>query len=85
MRFGYIIGFKLIDRGVLEYFGSFGIANLYSNICLFHKIYSGYVYHYIFILWLFIMLILFSVYYLTGAVLTFYFFFGVCYLIFYNE
>jgi proton-translocating NADH-quinone oxidoreductase chain L len=84
MKFGYVIGFKLIDRGVLEYFGSTGVANLYNTICLYHKLYSGYVYHYIFILWVFIMFSILIIFIIEIPCIIFYFcsiflfFYSVC-------
>ena len=51
LSFSYKTTFKLIDRGVIEYFGSFGIINFIYKITYFiSKFQSGYIYHYIFVI-----------------------------------
>lgn len=59
INFSYFISFKLIDRAILEQFGSFNIANLNKNILRLQNIATGFIYHYIFILWNFCIWIFF--------------------------
>jgi NADH-ubiquinone oxidoreductase chain 5 len=72
LLFSYKITFKLIDRGVIEYFGSFGVINLISKIS-YHisKFQSGYIYHYIFVIILSLIFFLLIIYYVKIKILTF--------------
>lgn len=48
-NFGYTISFKLLDRGLIEFIGPFGITLLFKKIInLNSKLQSGLIYHYIF-------------------------------------
>jgi NADH-ubiquinone oxidoreductase chain 5 len=50
---GYNYSFKLIDRGLLELVGPYGITNLISLISLkISKLQTGYLYHYAFLFFL---------------------------------
>ncbi len=49
LSFGYKYSFKLIDRGLLELIGPFGLKNLMARIVLnVNKLHTGFIYHYAF-------------------------------------
>jgi NADH-ubiquinone oxidoreductase chain 5 len=46
-KFGYSVSYKFIDRGIFEILGPTGLSNLALNVgSKFHKMQSGYIYHY---------------------------------------
>jgi len=48
-KFGYSISYKFVDRGVFEILGPTGLTVFFSKISYnFHKMQSGYLYHFIF-------------------------------------
>lgn len=59
--FSYYITFKLLDKGIIEFFGPTGITKFFNNnIIFFLKLQTGFVYHYAGII-LNIILLLFSI------------------------
>lgn len=53
LSFGYLVSFKLFDRGLIELFGPFGLSMLVSNITKkVSKLQTGFIYHYAFILFI---------------------------------
>ena len=49
-KFGYSVSYKFIDRGIFEILGPTGISMLVFNLgSHFHKMHSGYLYHYMLI------------------------------------
>jgi NADH-ubiquinone oxidoreductase chain 5 len=51
LYFAYHISYKLIDRGIIEFFGPMGLTNLLSNESKnMHNIQTGFLYHYAFII-----------------------------------
>ena len=49
--FAYHVSYKLIDRGIIEFFGPMGLSNLISKQSKsLHKIQSGLLYHYAFVM-----------------------------------
>ena len=47
LYYGYQISFKMIDRGLLEYIGPFGLIQIFSKITKNNsKLQSGFIYHY---------------------------------------
>ena len=51
--FGYNISFKIIDRGLIEVIGPFGITNTILNFTKrFSQLQSGFVYHYAFVIFI---------------------------------
>lgn len=60
-QISYVFSYKDIDRGLLEKIGPFGIINLIQHNSLnFKKIQTGYIFHYLFLLVLFILISIFS-------------------------
>jgi len=72
MYIGYHLTFKLVDRGIIEYFGSMGLAN-YLSIFSFRALAynSGYVYHYILLVLLGIVFFLFAIFLLQVSPMIF--------------
>lgn len=63
MSFFYFITFKLIDRGLIEFFGPLSIVRFFSRMSYyFSRFQNGFIYHYIFIMLLGIIFILFIVF-----------------------
>lgn len=61
LYFGYHISYKLIDRGVIELLGPYGLVQLfYSKALNFTKTQSGYIYHYGFVMLLGLTVIIFE-------------------------
>lgn len=59
LSFGYSISFKLLDRGFIELFGPYGLSSSvlkFSNKLT--KFQSGYIYHYMFVIFISITLLL---------------------------
>lgn len=52
LKFCYLVSFKLLDRGFLEFFGNFGLVKVSSRFSLFlsNRFHSGFIYHYIFLI-----------------------------------
>lgn len=51
MKFGYHISFKMIDRGLLEANGPFGIVNILRHLIKkISSLQSGLIYHYVFVM-----------------------------------
>jgi len=49
-NFGYVVSYKIIDRGIFEILGPHGISNILSKMSFtIAKLQTGYVYHYTFI------------------------------------
>ena len=72
LSFSYKITFKLIDRGIIEYFGPFGIINfIYKLTFLISRFQSGYIYHYIFVIILSLIFFLVIIYYIKIKIITF--------------
>jgi NADH-ubiquinone oxidoreductase chain 5 len=45
-KFGYTLGFKIIDQGFIQYFGPKGLINLFLNLSnRVSYMHSGYIYH----------------------------------------
>jgi NADH-ubiquinone oxidoreductase chain 5 len=85
LSFSYKITFKLIDRGIIEYFGPFGIINFISkSTLLISRFQSGYIYHYIFVIILSLIFFLVIVYYLQVKIITFILFGIMFFLLFIN-
>ena len=50
-KFGYLVGFKSIDQGFVQFFGPRGIIVTISKLSKFvSRFQSGYIYHYSFIM-----------------------------------
>jgi len=65
LTFGYQTTYKIIDRGIIEMLGPYGLSNLvYSNSLAIRKFQTGIVYHYIFVLLIFLTCFL-SLYYVS--------------------
>lgn len=61
----YHITFKLIDRGLLEYFGPLNIVRIFNKLSYrISQIQTGFLYHYIFIIFIFIICLIFYNYFL---------------------
>jgi len=51
IRFGYRVAFQVLDRGIFEWVGPFGLAYIFNSlIYIAHKIQSGIIYHYLFLI-----------------------------------
>nr|YP_009118091.1 NADH dehydrogenase subunit 5 [Malawimonas californiana]AJF22851.1 NADH dehydrogenase subunit 5 [Malawimonas californiana] len=51
--FGYNISFKLIDRGIIEIIGPYGLSSIVLNLTSkLTKFQTGYIYHYIFVIFI---------------------------------
>jgi len=51
LNISYFYNYKDVDRGILEYFGPFGIINnIKDTVFTYKKLQTGYIYHYIFLL-----------------------------------
>lgn len=62
--FSYSIMYKLIDKGILEIVGPYGITyNLYNWSVKFSKLQTGYIYHYIGYIFIVLLLLLFLIVY----------------------
>ena len=49
-NFGYAVSYKIIDRGIFEILGPYGISNILSKMSFtIAKIQTGYIYHYTFV------------------------------------
>ena len=47
LAFGYSVSFKLLDKGLIEYFGPLGLANFFTRMSTaFSRYQTGYIYHY---------------------------------------
>lgn len=75
VNYSYFITFKLIDRAILETWGSLGVSNLINISETIQGKITGYIYHYIFILWNFCIWIFFFLE-LINFKLDFFFFFS---------
>lgn len=51
INFSYFISFKLIDRAILEYWGSIGFSKIANISFKIQENSTGYIYHYMFIIW----------------------------------
>lgn len=71
MFFSYWITFKLIDRGILESIGSFGISNWNKFFKYVQRFFSGYIYHFIFLIFLFFIYFFFLAYCFSFTLFTF--------------
>ena len=59
LSFGYNISFKLIDRGFIELLGPLGLVNFLNRVSfLINKMNTGFIYHYVFIIFLGILFLL---------------------------
>jgi NADH-ubiquinone oxidoreductase chain 5 len=57
--------YKLVDKGILEIFGPYGITyNLYNWSIKINKLQTGYIYHYIGYIFLILLLLLFTIVYM---------------------
>jgi proton-translocating NADH-quinone oxidoreductase chain L len=63
LKFGYFFGFKIVDQGLIQYFGARGLITMFTNFSnRISYLQSGYIYHYTFIMFsgfLVLLLILF--------------------------
>nr|YP_009317212.1 NADH dehydrogenase subunit 5 [Palpitomonas bilix]YP_009317273.1 NADH dehydrogenase subunit 5 [Palpitomonas bilix]BAV82380.1 NADH dehydrogenase subunit 5 [Palpitomonas bilix]BAV82441.1 NADH dehydrogenase subunit 5 [Palpitomonas bilix] len=59
LRFGYSITFKSLDKGLIEFLGPYGIANVVSRVSsLTSALHTGYIYHYAFVMFVGVVFIL---------------------------
>jgi NADH-ubiquinone oxidoreductase chain 5 len=50
-RFGYNVSYKTVDRGIFEIFGPMGLSTVITkNALALHRLQSGYIYHYTFVI-----------------------------------
>jgi hypothetical protein len=56
---GHSVSYKILDRGLIEFFGPLGVSRLIKRLSLFvSSLQSGYVYHYAFTIFIFATLFL---------------------------
>ena len=69
-NWGHAVSYKILDRGLIEYFGPLGVTKLVKNLsCFVSSLQSGFVYHYAFTIFIFATLFLsfFSIYTQEGV------------------
>jgi len=63
-EFSYTLSYKLLDKGLIELFGPYGITYiLYSKITKFNKLQSGYIYHYLGYIFIVLIILFFTIMY----------------------